>query len=100
MYQHFTVAIGPTPNIMRRTSREASGDVVLGFAITRQPDGPCQERITCEMLNAGNFFSDATLKACLDSLCGQFGQTSVERAVRAWINERCSAEVPLWARHF
>ena len=100
MYNQFSVAIGPTPNIMRRTSREASGDVVLGFAITREPDGPYADRITCEMLNAGNFFSDATLKACLDALCGQFGQTSVERAVRAWLNERCSAEVPMWARTF
>ena len=100
MYQHFTVAIGPTPNVMRRTSKEASGDVVLAFAVTSKPDGPYQNRITCEMLNAGNFFSDATLKACLDALCTQFGQNSIERAVRAWIQERCSAEVPMWARTF
>lgn len=100
MYNQFSIAIGPTPNIMRRTSREASGDVVLGFAITREPEGPYQDRITCEMLNAGSFFSDATLKACLDALCTQFGQTNVEHAVRAWIQERCSAEVPLWARTF
>ncbi len=96
----FHIAIGPTPNIMRRTSREVSGDIVLGFAITSVPAGPYQNRITCEMLNAGNFFSDATLKACLDTLCTQFGQESIERAVRAWIQERCSAEVPLWARTF
>jgi len=100
MSQHFTVAIGPTPNIMRRTSKEASGDVVLAFAVTSKPEGPYQNRITCEMLNAGNFFSDATLKACLDALCTQFGQNSIERAVRAWIQERCSAEVPMWARTF
>ena len=100
MSQHFTVAIGPTPNIMRRTSKEASGDVVLAFAVTSKPEGPYQNRITCEMLNAGNFFSDATLKACLDALCTQFGQNSIERAVRAWIQERCSADVPMWARTF
>lgn len=100
MYNHFSIAIGPTPNIMRRTSREVSGDIVLGFAISRTPEAPGQDRITCEMLNAGNFFSDATLKACLDALCTQFGQTNVERAVRSWIEERCSAEVPLWARTF
>lgn len=96
----FHIAIGPTPNIMRRTSREVSGDVVLGFAITREPEGLYQDRITCEMLNAGSFFSDATLKACLDTLCTQFGQNNVQRAVQSWLRERCSAEVPMWARTF
>ena len=100
MHPQFHIAIGPTPNIMRRTSREVSGDIVLGFAITCVPENPYQNRITCEMLNAGNFFSDATLKACLDTLCTQFGHTSIERAVRSWIRERCSAEVPMWARTF
>ena len=100
MYNQFSVAIGPTPNIMRRTSREVSGDIVLGFAISSVPQDPYTSRITCEMVNAGNFFSDATLKICLDTLCTQFGQNDVERAVRAWLNERCSAEVPLWARRF
>lgn len=96
----FHIAIGPHPNIMRRTSREVSGDIVLGFAITSVPEGRYSSRITCEMVNAGNFFSDASLKACLDTLCVQFGQDNVHRAVEGWLRERCSAEVPLWARTF
>lgn len=94
----FHIAIGPTPNIMRRTSREVSGDIVLGFALTIVPEGPCANRITCELLNAGSGFSDATLKACLDTLCVQFGKRSVYRAVESWLQARCIGEVPLWAR--
>lgn len=96
----FHIAIARHPSVIRRTAREAAGDHVLGFAITRIPEGPRQDRITCEMLHAGSFFTDSTLKACLDALCRSFGQQNVERAVRAWLDERCSAEVPLWARTF
>lgn len=96
----FHIAIGPHPNIMRRTSREVSGDIVLGFAITSVQEDRYTNRITCEMVNAGNFFSDATLKICLDTLCNQYGQNNVQRAVLSWLRERCSAEVPMWARTF
>lgn len=98
--QNYSIAIAKYPSVIRRTAREASGDIVLGFALTRTPEGPCQDRITCKMLNAGSFFTDSTLKACLDIMCRTFGHQNIERAVRAWINERCSGEVPAWARTF
>lgn len=100
MHPTFSIAIARHPSVIRRTAREASGNIVLGFAIRRTPIDPYSDRITCDMLNAGNLFSDACMKACLDALCQQFGRTNIQRAVTSWLTEHSKAEVPSWARTF
>ena len=97
-HQTYSIAISRSQVPILNSARGASGDVVLGFALTRIPDGPAQERITCELLNAGASFSDASMKACLETLCKHFGQGNVQRAVCSWLNERASAQAPMWAR--
>lgn len=90
----YNLAIARTPNVIRRTAREVTGDVVLGFALTATPISPTADRITCDMVWAGQP-SPATIKSCLDALCRQFGTDRIAASVRHWLSE-----VDCMPRHF
>lgn len=97
--QVYSVAIARFPNVIRRTAREVSGDLVLGFAFTCVPINPTTDRITCELLNAGAWYNDAVLKSALDTLCMEFGEENIRRAVDSWCREKFfRAGAPLWAQ--
>lgn len=82
----YNLAIARTPNVIRRTAREVTGDVVLGFGLTCTPVTPSADHITCDMVWAGSP-SPATVKSCLDALCQQFGTDQIAATVRHWLSE-------------
>lgn len=95
----YHIAIGPDPNIMRRTSREVSGDIVLGFAFHITDENASSCRIRCDMLTAGTGMNESIVKACLNTLCCEYGQSGVQRAVESWLQEMHHREVPAWLRN-
>ncbi len=95
--QTYAVAISRFPNVIRRTAREASGELVLGFAFTRVPVNAYMDHISCEMLNAGDWCNDAVIKSALDTLCTAFGEQNICQAVEGWLRKKYArASVPVW----
>lgn len=88
--QRFCIACAPSPNVVRRTAREAAGDVVMGFALRDTPTATMGRVTIARMIGMGRTLDSIDLQAMLDALAAapNVGQQLVEDAVSAWVKER------------
>lgn len=93
--QRFCIACAPSPNVVRRTAREAAGDVVIGFALRDTPTATMGRVTIARMIGMGRDVDSADLQAMLEALAASpnIGQKLVEDAVSAWVKERAREAV-------
>ena len=93
--QRFCIACAPSPNVVRRTAREAAGDVVMGFALRDTPTATMGRVTIARMIGMGRTLDSIDLQAMLDALAAapNVGQQLVEDAVSAWVKERAREAV-------
>lgn len=85
--QRFCIACAPSPNVVRRTAREAAGEVVLGFALKDTPTATMGRVTIARMIGMGRQIDSVDLQAMLEALAAapNVGQQMVEDAVCAYL---------------
>lgn len=81
--QRFCIACAPSPNVVRRTAREAAGEVVLGFAFKDTPTATMGRVTIARMIGMGRQIDSVDLQAMLEALAAapNVGQQMVEDAL-------------------
>lgn len=93
--QRFCIACAPSPNVVRRTAREAAGEIVLGFAMRDTPTATMGRVTIARMIGMGRDIDANDIQAMLIALAAapNVGQQLVEDAVSAWVKERAREAV-------
>lgn len=89
MRKRFSIACAPSPNVVRRTAREAAGEVVLGFALRDTPTATMGRVTIARMIGMGREIDTKDLQAMLEALAAapNIGKKMVEDAVVEWIGQ-------------
>lgn len=93
--QRFCIACAPSPNVVRRTSREVAGEVVLGFALRNTPTATMGRVAIARMIGMGRDVDAADLQAMLEALAASpnIGQKLVEDAACEWLEALAERKV-------
>lgn len=87
--QRFCIACAPSPNVVRRTAREAAGEVVMGFALKDTPTATMGRVTIARMIGMGRDIDAKDIHAMLIALASSpaIGQKMVEDAVVDYLAE-------------
>lgn len=89
MKKRFSIACAPCPNVVRRTSREAAGEAVLGFALRNTPTATMGQVTIARMIGMGRSIDANDIQAMLIALAASpaVGRDLVEEAVAGWLSD-------------